>query len=313
MKRVFIINPKSGSGQAIKIQALAEAKCLELGIEASFIRTRCPGHAESIARQLAEQTDPAEGLRIYVCGGDGTLNEVINGIVGNYWVEVGCLPCGSGNDLARVFGSLSDMLDLEAQLAAKPREIVFLNYRLYGKNIKDNRTRKAVNFINSGFDGNVVKKMGDIKAKFKRGGAWTYYLAVFINLIEKKGAKLKVWRDGELVHDGKLLLMAAGKGQYYGGGVRALPGSELDQEAIDNVFVKNVSRFNFLRLFSKYKNGSYIHVDRPDLYDYAKSKRIEYESKGHDFIVAVDGELSKAHRVEIWLAEEKLRFLCPEA
>lgn len=314
MRHLFIINPSAGSGRALKLQVQAEQTMKKVGLEACFARTRGPGHAEELVRAFAESTSPEEGLRIYACGGDGTLNEVVNGIHGYYWAEIACLPCGSGNDFARLFSpSIKKMLDVERQLKGRVRELTFLNYKLSGDKLRQDGVRSAVNIINTGFDSKTVKKMEELKASFRRSGPWTYLLAVFINLLEKQGADLKIFRDGIEVHDGKVLLMAAGKGRYYGGGVKALPCSDLDTDLIDNVFIRDLSRLGIINFYSKYKAGSYIEVDRPDLYSYARSKRIGFESNVEDFVLAIDGELFEAGRAEIWTSREKLRFIVPQA
>ena len=80
MKHVFLINPRAGKGdQTARLRALAERLAAAHGLEVSCLLTGRPGAAESLARALAETGEP---LRLYVCGGDGTLHEAANGIAG---------------------------------------------------------------------------------------------------------------------------------------------------------------------------------------------------------------------------------------
>lgn len=94
-----------------RIRAAAE----RAGITPTIVITKHAGHAREVALACGNEAEPA---RLYACGGDGTMNEVLQGAAGRPQLSVGCIPCGSGNDYVRNFGTQSDFLDLDAQLAA---------------------------------------------------------------------------------------------------------------------------------------------------------------------------------------------------
>ena len=104
MKNVFIINPAAGQGDKVKwltdeIQHIAS----ETGQSCIVEYTRAVGTGETQAKNLAESLN-GEDARFYACGGDGTLNEVANGIIGFGNISLGCVPIGTGNDYVRNFG-----------------------------------------------------------------------------------------------------------------------------------------------------------------------------------------------------------------
>ena len=119
MEQVFFINPVAGKRDAsaeLVPQIQAAARRLQLP-QPQIVVTQYAGQAREAARQYAASGTPAA---LYACGGDGTLNELVQGAAGSANVAVGCVPCGSGNDYVRNFGTQAQFLDIDAQLAAKP-------------------------------------------------------------------------------------------------------------------------------------------------------------------------------------------------
>ena len=103
MRHIFIINPKAGQGGSVqRIQTLAEQLGQRHHIETLTLLTHGPGHATTLARSLAET---GEALRLYACGGDGTINEVANGIAGFTNAAMTAIPTGLGNDFLKNFGA----------------------------------------------------------------------------------------------------------------------------------------------------------------------------------------------------------------
>ena len=102
MKHVFIINPTAGKADSRqKIYDMADALRAKHDLDVQCILTKKQGHATEIARRLC---DSGEELRFYACGGDGTVNEVANGIIGYDNAAMTVIPVGTGNDFLRNFG-----------------------------------------------------------------------------------------------------------------------------------------------------------------------------------------------------------------
>lgn len=117
MQQLFIINPTAGKADAsVVLVPQIRAAAARAGVDVQIEITRSRGHA----RQLAEAAAASgEEVHIYAAGGDGTMNEVLQGAANHPNIAVGCIPCGSGNDYVRNFGAPADFLDMDAQLAAE--------------------------------------------------------------------------------------------------------------------------------------------------------------------------------------------------
>lgn len=114
MKHIFIVNPVSGRSDASQVLVPRIIQTAQAaGVDYQIELTRAPHHATQLARQYAWQDGES---RIYACGGDGTLNEVLAGAWDSPRAQVGCVPCGSGNDFVRNFSDPEAFLDIDAQL-----------------------------------------------------------------------------------------------------------------------------------------------------------------------------------------------------
>ena len=153
MKYVFIINPRAGA-EDNKEQIRAAVSRLEEKADCELYTTRGVGDATKFVRWYCEE-HPGEAVRFIACGGDGTVNEVFNGAVGQENVSVACYPCGSGNDFVKAFGGAERFLDIEALVKAPTRKLDLLK-------VGD---RYANNVVNFGFDTTVAITINKERAK----------------------------------------------------------------------------------------------------------------------------------------------------
>lgn len=107
MKRVFIVNPKAGNGRSLKMINAIKEICKEEKLNYEIVYTTDKGDATNIARKNSSNIDETI---IYSVGGDGTLNEVVNGIVGSNAV-LGVIPGGTGNDFYKSIKQNGRMID----------------------------------------------------------------------------------------------------------------------------------------------------------------------------------------------------------
>ena len=118
MQHIFIINPTAGKVDAsVALIPQIHAAASRAGLHPTIEVTRRAGQARDLAAQYAAG---GEEVYLYACGGDGTLNEILQGAIDRPNAAIGCVPCGSGNDYVRNFGTQAQFLDLDAQLAAQP-------------------------------------------------------------------------------------------------------------------------------------------------------------------------------------------------
>ena len=322
MKYYFIINPKAGKGSALKLRKEIEDIATAGGIDFGIYTTKSAGDARSFAKIAAEQ--PGE-KRIYACGGDGTLNEVANGVMdaagkltetadgqdasGADPVQIGCIPTGTGNDFVRNFPEAGDFTDIEKQIGGTAVPCDLLYFEMTG-----GMTGYSVNMFNIGFDANVVEMTQKMKEAPMMAGPVAYFTSVILMLAGKKGADLRVEYDDGFVFDDKLLMMAITNGCYCGGGVKGIPKARVDDGLIDVSLVKNVSRVFFLKMFPKYKEGTHVDDERAKkLLIYKKCKSLTVRPNGRGMKMCVDGEMIPASETKFTIVPHAVQFVLPEA
>ena len=314
MKHVFIMNPLSGKRKSCqRMTDDITSACKELGADYEIYFTKGPLDCKRHARQLCEEA-AAEGrkLRIYGCGGDGTVNELINGVYGYDNVEIGVIPMGTGNDYIRNYGDVSSFLDIKAQIGGESRSSDAIHYRAeYGDVVTEGY---CANMFNIGFDCNVVDMTARVKTWPFVGGSLAYLISVAIILIKKKGADLLIEYDDGTVLDGRILLIAGANGCFCGGGVKGVPESVLDDGLMDVSVVKDVSRLTFITLFPSYAKGTHLSkkkiIDR-DIIRYTKEKALTVTANGESLRLCTDGEITTQKKVRFSIVENAFRFIVP--
>ncbi|MDO5022776.1 MAG: YegS/Rv2252/BmrU family lipid kinase [Eubacteriales bacterium] len=298
MRHYFIINPAAGrqSSEKTIIELLNTHK-----IDASVYLTKNPGDATKYIKSVCKK-EPDTLKRFWACGGDGTLNEVVNGIMGFKNTELACYPCGSGNDYVKYFGDIDSFFDMEKQLNGKPMLVDVLEVG----------GRYAINEINFGFDSVAAYVMQKIKRKPFIGGKNAYMTGVMYALINAMDNPCKVFSGDELLNPtGRILLCTAMCGQYIGGGFRCAPNSSLDDGLIDVTIIKPLLRRKLLSLMKKYKDGSYLKAPELQKYIiYRQLDKIRFEAhKG--FSITMDGENVQMPEGEIRLIHKAVKFIVP--
>lgn len=311
MRYVFFVNPAAGQGKGIRslvenIQHTAQ----EAGVPCKIYQTQGPGDGEREARVLAEAF-PEEEMRFYVCGGDGTVNEVINGIIGRPNIAVGVVPIGTGNDLVRNFQEGGDFTCIAAQIAGEDRPMDLIRY----EGVIDGRfqIRYCANMFNIGFDCNVVELAGRLKKKPLISGSMAYMMAVFGMFAKKKGIRLRIQRGGKPVREGEMLLCAVANGGYCGGGIHSSAKGQLDDGLFELNIISEPTRREFMKLFPAYKNGTHLEADPEGhiatMEQCSELTLLPYEEK--TFVFCVDGEISETEGLELSVAPRALRFIVP--
>ncbi len=313
MKTIFVINPKAGAGKGLdKLKNDINAAAAKLGVEVGVYITKAVGDAEKFARLVCSETDPEEEIRLIACGGDGTVNEVLNGIVGHDNAALGILPIGTGNDFVRNFPAESDFTDVESQLQGYlvKSDVIKYSGKLAGKE----DTRYCINMFNIGFDSNVADLTQKLKTYPLLKGSLAYLAAVGATFIKKKGANLKVELDGEVVENGPLLLTAIANGGFCGGGVNSAPTASINDGIMDVNVIYDVSRFDFLKKFPHYSKGS--HMELPDIGKillFRQCRKAMITPLDGNMRLCVDGEITDAGEVTMEMMPMAVNVLVPKA
>lgn len=299
MKHVFIVNPKAGKNDHT-IAIIEHLKKYDGKLDYFIYNTKGPKDATSYVRECLKSTN--ETIRFYACGGDGTLNEVVNGAIGFSNAEVACYAIGSGNDFVKALGNMNDYKDLDKVINGQVREIDVMKC---GGNY-------CLNICNFGFDAWAALKMAKYKTWPLVSGKMAYNLGVVYSVFFKMKHYLKVEVDGEVLYDGKALLCSIANGICYGGGYYCAPKAKLDDGLLDVCLVKNVSIFTLAGLIGLYKSGK--HLDNPKFkkYIYYKTGKKIVVSSNKPICYCNDGETFHVEKLELEVIENALKFVVIE-
>ena len=304
-KHLFIINPTAGKSSSV--EALTEAigtATAKLDTEYNTVEikiTESKGDAGMFTREAAESFDGA--LRVYACGGDGTLNETVSAAVGYENVAVCPIPVGSGNDFVRCFEDIpmERFLDIPACINGKavPCDVMRVG------------DHYSVNIISVGLDAVV----GMRQKKFKRiplisGGA-AYKVALGLSFMTAMKNKISFEIDGVPFDAGSeyITIGVAGNGRWYGGGFKATPYAEIGDGLIDFVTVRTISRLEFLKYVGIYKRGE--HIEKMPFVKFVRCKKIKMFAE-KPLILQFDGEIHNIKDPEIEIVPSATRIILPE-
>ncbi len=281
---VTVKNPAAGRGEAVR-------KCIDA--ESEYI-TKSVGDAEKYSFELCSENPD---VHITVCGGDGTVNEVVNGIMRagtGKTSSLSVVPAGTGNDFVRCFN---------------PGDSLECDVGKYGD-------RYFINMLNVGFDCNVVVETGKLKKLPLISGSMAYILGVVKCLFSKFGQKITVELtdcDGNVErYSEDMLLLAVANASYYGGGFCASPMSELQDGLLDVILVKKTTRLRFLTVVGKYKKGEHFDKETGKIRDkytdilvYRKCRSITVDDTSK---ICVDGEIEERSHTDITVVPKALKL-----
>lgn len=304
MKYCFILNPAAGKGEHTEVlQRSIDSACGERGVDYEVYRTAGVCDAtEYVKRRVAE--DPSEQYCFYACGGDGTLCEVVCGVMGlpeGARASVGLIPSGTGNDFVRNFSDRERFFDISAQLDAEPVSIDLLRCNeLY-----------AINMINVGFDCEVVVKTAKLKKKKLIPSKLAYVAGLVVTLIRKPGVRMRLVTDGTERENKPYLLNTYANGCFCGGGFHSNPKASLCDGRIDALFVNNIGRLKFISLVGDYKKGTHLQPKFDSVLRNEKADTVDlyFDAETN---VSVDGEVIRVRELHLSVLQGALRFLMPK-
>ena len=299
MKHIFIITPHAGKkDQTARLYAMADRLRNEHGLDCACMLTDRPGGATDMARKLAES---GEEIRLYACGGDGTVSEVANGIAGFDNAAMSCIPIGTGNDFLKNFGPDAEKFQDVENL---------WDGDVFPLDLIDCNGRYALTIACNGIDAQVAESVHRYKHSPMLSGRGSYLASVAANFLFKGiGHHWTIWLDDEKIED-DFALISMCNGRYYGGGSTPVPEARMDDGILHTVVIKNLSKVSFARLFSTYSAGEYRKLP-PDLIRVSTAKMVRIQSDS-DIVTCLDGECSRSRDVVMKLAEKRVNFFGPK-
>jgi YegS/Rv2252/BmrU family lipid kinase len=296
MKHLFIINPAAGSRDRTEQYCKEiDGICAPRGLTYEIAVSSAPGNCRELARAAAES---GEEVRIYACGGDGTLNEVAAGAAGFPNAAVTVYSGGSGNDFVKLFDDPKAFFELERLMDTE--EATFDMIRM--------NDDLALNICSVGLDARI----GTDVARYKRipllQGFRAYAVSTVINLFKGISEHYVVEVNGETV-DADQTFVCVCNGRFYGGGFNPVPESDPCDGLLDVLLVKKVNLFQVPGLIGKYKNGRYKEISHVARHLLTRQITVRCDKPSP---ISLDGEMRTAQAVTMSLAEEKLRFFYPK-
>ena len=272
MKYVFIINPASGKTDYDKIKENI-IKTLE-NEEYEIYETKAPKEATEIASRFKNE----ESTVVYSVGGDGTLNEVVNGIAEGK-CKLGIIPTGSGNDFYRTLK--------EAQTENVRLDLGKVNGRYF------------INIASVGMDAETCNNANKIKSKIKLHSS--YYLALIHTFLTFKSKSLKLKIDKN-VYAGDYIIAAICNGKYYGGGFKIAPVASFDDNQFDIYLVSKAGKLKLIKILLALLKSEHEKYNEVRKYT---GKNITITSE-NNLIVNIDGEITISKNIEIEMIEDAL-------
>jgi diacylglycerol kinase (ATP) len=272
---LVIVNPTAGGGRAARLVPWLRER-LDARPDVRLMTTRAPGDAEHAAAHAA-----ADGHdRVIAVGGDGTVQEVVNGLLDTAQaIGLGIVPAGSGNDLSRSAGLPHEAASAWTLAIGRGERWIDLALAT-GSN---GRRRWFASAGGIGFDAQVASAMAT-RAGWQRGQAG-YLFTTLTELRRFSNRTIELTIDG-VATTRAVLFVAIANGEYYGGGMRIAPGASIDDGRLDLCIVGDVSRATALRQLVNLYRGT--HVRHPQV-EQARGRVIEVAGDAAT-LVHLDGE-----------------------
>lgn len=285
-----IFNPISGRAGSRSIMEALSARMSQTGLTVSIHTTRGPGEARTVAQRSGENKVAA----LVVCGGDGTISEVVSGLAGSD-VPILLIPGGTENLLAKYFG---------IQLDAASLWQVFRQARTINLDVALHNGRRFLLVAGAGSDAEVVRLL----SQQRRGhiSYWNYVKPVLQALRQYRHPSLSVEADGILVHQGPAWVLVGNVPQY-AMGLQVLHRARPDDGLLDLCIVP--CRSHAPMLWHLWKVLLHEHEDSPTVV-YRQARHIRVWSDDR-VPLQVDGDFAGWLPAEFQIAEEKARFMVP--
>ena len=307
MKHYFLQNPNSGKNQKVDVIKECVIPAAEkAGIDYEIYDTTCKGDATRFCHEKAEEAKQAgENVRFYAVGGDGTLYEVVNGVVGYDNVEITVVPKGSGNDYIRLYGTEDQVLNVENLINGIPLTVDALKVT-----DQDGKVEYAINQASLGFDAEACSKQEAMKKLPGAIGHKTYVLGGLYCMFAKVYNKYRVFIDGEETW-GPFIQCTAWVGNYYGSGIKGGTFGDPTDGLLDFSVIHRVMSWPFMFPYMLLHWQQKFDYYQYPFVDYTRGKIMTIDGLGKSYDVNVDGECRPVTKVTFESVPEALTFILP--
>ena len=307
MKHLIVVNGSAGGfAQELKEKINEAFK----GLEFEVYETTGPKSVIPFLKEYLKK-NAKDTVRVYACGGDGTVHEVVNGCIGAKNAEVAIYACGTGNDFVKYYGGKDNFQDFAKLINAKASPIDVSE--IQGQGMKE--PMYSVNVINFGFDaivgamGNYYKEHG-LPEGTKEGTNPYDYALKHDAMKHGRFNDIEVYADGEKLNEKQILLATLAQGQYVGGQFKCAPKSVNNDGLIDVCVLKTMTFLGLGMIIGTYTKGKHLDKPRKKIV-YRQAKEIKMESPA-DFDVCVDGEMIKGNHFTVKVIPGAINLAIPQ-
>lgn len=300
-----VVNPRSGNGRTRRAWPAIDRRLRRLGYQVDFRITESAGDGERLGREAIE----AGVDEVVVVGGDGTLNEVVNGLFAATHGEppdviLSTLPAGTGRDFSRSIGirSLNHALETLGDGVVTRIDAGRVDYT----GPEGERSRYFVNAGDVGIGADTAALLN--RSSKLLGGKLSYLLGAVRTIFRSRARAARIVVDGEVVHDGPLAMTCFANGRYHGGGMHMAPAASLQDGQLDLLVLKDSPRYLLLgSILPRVYVGK--HIDHPAI-THCLGRVIEVSTE-EPIRFEVDGEQPGTTDIRVTVLPAALRVRLP--
>ncbi len=303
MSTVAILNPRAGRGKSAETWRRVWK---HLGEPVETLDTRGQGHAIDLAASAIK----SGAKKIIAVGGDGTINEVVNGFFENEQliggeVALAIIPHGTGSDLRRILDLPLDEKKAAAVIRNGEQRMVDLLKVRYTTSEGRSALRYGINVTSFGAGGLVAARAS--RSSKPLGGKLAYIGSTLQTALSFPGNNVTLHLDETKTIEARVMNVVVGNGQYHGGGMWVCPGASIDDGLLDVTVIRHLTPWEVVKSLPRLYNGAiYSH---PKVWAF-RAKHIKADS-GEPVAIEIDGEPLGRLPVEISILPKTLRLLMP--
>jgi YegS/Rv2252/BmrU family lipid kinase len=252
------VNPASAGGSTGSRWPEIARRAAEAGLEGDALFSEEPGHLRELARETA-----AAGAELLVAvGGDGTVNEVVNGLVAvDARAELAVIPRGTGVDFVRSFEiptKLDDAFSVILAGRSRPIDLGLATYRSWGG---ETETLYFANVASAGMSGAIAKRVNESKSRLAKA---SYFLATFSVFARWQPGDVRVSVDDE-IRSGRMRDVIIANCRYFGGGMKICPEAEPDDGVLDTLLIGDITKTDLALTLPKIYRGTHLPHPKAEL------------------------------------------------
>jgi diacylglycerol kinase (ATP) len=297
----FLVNPAAEGGSVGRRWPELAHRAAALGLRGDALLSERPGELGDLARRAVE-----EGASLVVAvGGDGTVNEVVQGLAGRRDVELAVIPRGTGWDFARTYGiprGLDEAVAVARDGRVRPIDLGRARYRAWDGNAAESY---FANIASAGMSGAIAKRANETSKAL--GGKVSYLWATLSVFARWRNDDVRVAVDAEH-RSGRMHDVVIANGRFFGGGMMICPGAEPDDGVFDVLLIGDLTKRDLLLTLPKTYRGRHLPHPKAEL---LRGTVVEVDAP-EPLPVELDGEQPGTTPIRLEVVPEALRLKVPD-